>query len=550
MFTDLEPYICTFKDCHVKPFSTRRSWFHHEMEMHRKEWLCHSCNITFASPDVMRNHLKRKHGTLFTETQLPAILERCERPRPLTPDCPFCETWATSLRERMAHLDPMSVDHTIVVTPKQFQTHVGRHLEQLSLFALPRSFGDDEDDHSFGSNKAEDHKGSDEDSSVQSVQDDSIMELNASQDDSQSLDIMNEEKRSRTIHSAALSGDLEAVLRFLEDGLSVDTKDANGNTPLALASSKGHEKVALLLLERGASLDISDINGFKPVDLARIGRHEALEHLLSAAEKDGEDGIFDMPEILSTLDDVEQQFNPERDASLLHGLLEEKNALNRADQQSFIEILPRLTFDRIAALDEEFQKLSRRNYTLARQVLNKLPSGSLREIAWSCVAGPHKAEARWVSGFFLHGEKNMNFLIEALLDKQNRDIQSIRESFECPKFNNDLQKAIIWDMKADSVRNCLLLAINIEQRMADDYESTEEDTIRDVERLFESLGDGSTGGGEKVLSEMLMRCNESHLRKISSLYHEIYGGDLLEIISSSFKGTLVSKASLRSSPIC
>ena len=40
----------------------------------------------------------------------------------------------------------MSSDETLVVTPEQFRRHLGAHMEQLALFALPRSYKYEEED--------------------------------------------------------------------------------------------------------------------------------------------------------------------------------------------------------------------------------------------------------------------------------------------------------------------------------------------------------------------------------------------------------------------
>lgn len=50
-------------------------------------------------------------------------------------ECPFCDDWEKRLRDVNKHI-PLS--ETLVVTPSQFKHHVGAHMEQLALFAIPR----------------------------------------------------------------------------------------------------------------------------------------------------------------------------------------------------------------------------------------------------------------------------------------------------------------------------------------------------------------------------------------------------------------------------
>jgi hypothetical protein len=51
------------------------------------------------------------------------------------------------LRELNQHL---SADEILVVTPQQFRHHVGSHMEQLALFAIPRGYKEDGDADSGG----------------------------------------------------------------------------------------------------------------------------------------------------------------------------------------------------------------------------------------------------------------------------------------------------------------------------------------------------------------------------------------------------------------
>ncbi|KAH8749410.1 hypothetical protein F5882DRAFT_488661, partial [Hyaloscypha sp. PMI_1271] len=119
---DLKPYVCTSEDCDMKLFPDRRTWFTHELQ----------------------NHLVEIHADRFTEDQLPALVKVYQKPvdklRPSA--CPFCDEWETKLRELNTHMSP---DEILVVTTAQFRHHVGSHMEQLALFAIPRGYKEDGD---------------------------------------------------------------------------------------------------------------------------------------------------------------------------------------------------------------------------------------------------------------------------------------------------------------------------------------------------------------------------------------------------------------------
>ena len=56
-------------------------------------------------------------------------------------DCPFCKDWEIKLRRENPNIP---IDETIVVSPAQFRHHVGSHMQQLALFAIPRGYLEEE----------------------------------------------------------------------------------------------------------------------------------------------------------------------------------------------------------------------------------------------------------------------------------------------------------------------------------------------------------------------------------------------------------------------
>ncbi|RPA85647.1 hypothetical protein BJ508DRAFT_358609 [Ascobolus immersus RN42] len=130
VFSDLEPYVCTEPDCTVNPFASRHEWFDHELQFHKNGWICIICTNTFRELATMKEHIKSVHPNDVRSDQIDAIVEGCRGPpRPLfNTDCPFCDIW------KQQH--PSA--ERIPVTQKDFQRHVGKHMEQLALFTLPK----------------------------------------------------------------------------------------------------------------------------------------------------------------------------------------------------------------------------------------------------------------------------------------------------------------------------------------------------------------------------------------------------------------------------
>jgi ankyrin repeat protein len=63
---------------------------------------------------------------------------------------------------------------------------------------------------------------------------------------------VSDEGERTLLHTAALSGHLDAVGALIEHGVPVDARDGQGRTPLYYAGRYGHESIAQFLLARGA----------------------------------------------------------------------------------------------------------------------------------------------------------------------------------------------------------------------------------------------------------------------------------------------------------
>lgn len=145
VLSDLKPYVCLYEGCELKLFPDRHTWFSHELKDHRREWNCHFCfRQPFTSKDKYRDHLANRHPNAYIEDQLPALFEMSQRGIVKVPasECPFCEDWEQRLRAINPHIPSSEI---LVVTPSQFQHHVGEHMEQLALFAIPRGHMGDGD---------------------------------------------------------------------------------------------------------------------------------------------------------------------------------------------------------------------------------------------------------------------------------------------------------------------------------------------------------------------------------------------------------------------
>ncbi|KAF2006121.1 hypothetical protein P154DRAFT_254087 [Amniculicola lignicola CBS 123094] len=116
---DLQPYICTYGDCNLYNhfFESRDAWFKHEAQHHRIKWFCNTDNHPeYEREEDFRIHMAKDHDTFMDETQFKLLSDVFRHPtRGIEGTCNLC-----------------------MRSSKKLRSHVSRHLQQISLFALPR----------------------------------------------------------------------------------------------------------------------------------------------------------------------------------------------------------------------------------------------------------------------------------------------------------------------------------------------------------------------------------------------------------------------------
>ena len=131
VYRDLQCYICTFEAC-TNPdelFDRRHDWFLHELQEHRKLWICNGhCEQTFRSSAELVAHIDTISGGNITEAQIP-VLEQMHA-------IPIGEQSVFSC----------SLCNIKITGRKLLEKHLGNHLEELALFSLPMDLVDSGDD--------------------------------------------------------------------------------------------------------------------------------------------------------------------------------------------------------------------------------------------------------------------------------------------------------------------------------------------------------------------------------------------------------------------
>lgn len=131
VYRDLQPYVCSFRDCEIPDctYESRHGWFNHELQSHRKWWECiDGCNRPFQSYTGIREHLQDAHPDWSGNNRLDDLVRTCERQTSMDTEveCALCQQKLASLT--------------------QLRRHLGRHHEELALFSLPSYMKDDRDE--------------------------------------------------------------------------------------------------------------------------------------------------------------------------------------------------------------------------------------------------------------------------------------------------------------------------------------------------------------------------------------------------------------------
>ena len=217
-------------------FADRREWFEHELNIHRLEWRCLFCTHTpFESLAKLELHMRNRHVQNYIGEQLPALTIASQKSLDRIPagDCPMCDDWESTLREANLHVPP---SETLVVTLPQFRQHLGAHMEQLALFAIPRGH--------------EDENNADSDGAAGGITDED-------EDDNSRIDFKawDESTADPPLHIAAFEGREADVLELIDDGADVNSSGETWGNALQAAAKGGHYNILIHLLSQGAITD-------------------------------------------------------------------------------------------------------------------------------------------------------------------------------------------------------------------------------------------------------------------------------------------------------
>ena len=135
VFADLQAYICTSSSCPemLKTFPSRKSWFEHETTYHMtlRQLNCQLCAAVCHDEKSFLDHAVSVHDILFNSAGTKAAL---------------LSTATVSVLAPVESLKCLLCSETGFSRHRQYATHLGKHLESISLASLPQGALSDEED--------------------------------------------------------------------------------------------------------------------------------------------------------------------------------------------------------------------------------------------------------------------------------------------------------------------------------------------------------------------------------------------------------------------
>lgn len=225
-----------------------------------------------------------------------------------------------------------------------------------------------------------------------------------------------------------------------------------------------------------------------------------------------------------------------------------KGSHRAADYVPLTEILPWLNIDELNALKLEYKqhaKINGQGINLSKHIKARIP-GNLGKALFSASLGPCESDAYWANCFYQSGASRRELLIEALIGRSNQQIREIKDAFKDKRYDDDLERCMKAELKADKFRNAVLLALE-ERRMPEGLALDMRRVRDDADDLHDVLGGH---GGESEMIKILLVKSDAHLREVLRYYETAYRRNFAKDMLSKSKNLVVSFRRPRSTDVC
>lgn len=212
-------------------------------------------------------------------------------------------------------------------------------------------------------------------------------------------------------------------------------------------------------------------------------------------------------------------YDPDSDAEkIAEGL---KGSHRSPDVRPLLKIMPWLTTDEIIHLKQAYKncaKVGGQGINLSKHIKVRI-GGNLGKILYATSLGQYESDAYWANCFYQSGASRRELLIESLVGRSNQQIREIKDVFKDKKYDDDLEKCMKAELKADKFRTAILLTLE-ERRMPEglglDMKKIHEDGLN----LYQAL---NNPGGESLMLQIVLTRSNDHLKEVLRYYEKSYG---------------------------
>lgn len=228
-------------------------------------------------------------------------------------------------------------------------------------------------------------------------------------------------------------------------------------------------------------------------------------------------------------------YDAEGDAEVIASVL--KGSKN-PNVKPLIKILPHLGIEDLEALKVEYKNhatIGGQGINMSKHIKSRV-TGHLGKAAYATSLGQYESDAYWANCFYQSGASRRELLIESLMGRTNQQIREIKNFFKDKKYDDDLEKCLKAELKADKFRSAILLALE-ERRQAESPILDSRLVRHDVQDLYEAL---NSAGGESAMIQIIVVRSDSHLREVLRQYEKVYGRNFARDMISKSRNLVVS----------
>lgn len=211
-------------------------------------------------------------------------------------------------------------------------------------------------------------------------------------------------------------------------------------------------------------------------------------------------------------------YDPATDAEKIADAL--KGNHRAPDIRPLLKILPWLTTDEITSLKNAYKnyaKINGQGINLSKHIKARIP-GNLGKVLYATSLGQYESDAYWANCFYQSGASRRELLIESLVGRSNQQIREIKDVFKDKRYDDDLEKCMKSELKADKFRFAILLALE-ERRMPEGLGIDMRLVHEDGTDLYQAL---NSPGGETAMIKIVMLRSDDHLREVLRYYETSY----------------------------